>query len=109
MHNTDADSLQLRGVQNFVVVHVVDLAVHDEIEVVALDGSRRRQDAQSRTAFEHLGLRHSQAVRRQSKRSYSRRSNSVLNRHKTAFVPIQTVNPSERAAWPRIYICAGAA
>src|SRR3989442_5869040 len=96
MNDGDADGFELRDVENFVVVEIVDVTVGDEIEIGAANGAGGGKGCELRTIFEDGGARDASAVVGKFECGDARRVNSVLNGDEAAVVPVEAVGSGDR-------------
>ena len=104
MNDSDADGFELRDVENFVVVEIVDVAVGDEIEIGAANGAGGGKGCELRAIFEDGGARNASAVFGKLECGYARRTDSVLNGDEAAVVPVKAVGTGESIVWAGIYV-----
>src|SRR5882672_4378989 len=104
MDDGDADGFELRDVENFVVVEIVDVAVGDEIKIGAANGAGSGKGCELRAIFEDGGARDASAVVGKFECGDARRTNSILNGYEAAVVPVEAVCTRERAVRAGVYV-----
>src|SRR5258708_5223331 len=104
MDDGDADGFELRDVENFVVVEIVDVTVGDEIKIGAANGAGGGESCELGTIFEDGGAHDASAVFGKFECGDARRADAVLNGDEAAVVPVEAVGTGERAVWARVYV-----
>src|SRR5215475_333476 len=104
MHHGDAHGFELCDVQNFSRVQVVNMAVGDEVEVGAANGTGGGQAHELRATFQNCCARNARAVGGKFESGDARRANSVLNGDEATVVPIETIGAGESGVRARIYV-----
>jgi len=107
MDDGDADGFELRDVENFVVVEIVDVTVGDEIKIRAANGAGSGKGCERRAIFEDGGARDASAVLGKFEGGDARRTDAILNGDEAAVVPVETVGPGERGVRAGIDVDAG--
>src|SRR5256885_16732457 len=97
MNDGDADGFELRDVENFVVVEIVDVTVRDEIKIGAPNGAGGGKGCELRTVFQNSSAGDASAVVGKFECGDARRANSILNGDEAAVVPIEAVGTGECA------------
>jgi len=107
MDNGDADGFELRDVENFVVVEIVDVAVGDEIKIGAANGAGGGKGCERRAIFEDGGARDASAVFGKFEGGDARRTDAILNGDEAAVVPVEAVGSGEGGVRAGIDVNAG--
>src|SRR5215470_5275918 len=91
--DTDSDGSELGRVDNFAVLNVVDLAVRDEIKIVARDRAGRRSRVSERAAIIEYGrLCDAILIRTQAEDDHARGADAVLYCDEAPAMPVKTID-----------------
>src|SRR5216117_2303847 len=103
MNDGDADGFELRDVENFVVVEIVDVTVGDEIEIGAANGAGGGKGCELRAISEDGTRVTRTTVLEKFECGDARRANSVLNGDEAAVVKVEAVGAGDCVVWAGIY------
>src|SRR5438445_8817019 len=104
MNDGDADGLELRDVENFVVVEIVDVTVGNEIKIGAADGAGGGKGCELRAIFEDRRTHDASAVVGEFECGYARRAESILNGYEAAVVKVEAVGACECGVRAGVYV-----
>ena len=107
MKDGDADGFELRDVENFVVVEIVDVTVGDEIKIGAANGAGGGKGCERRAIFENGGARDAGTVFGKFECGDAWRADAVLNGDEATAIPVEAVGAGERGVWAGIDVDAG--
>ena len=107
MKDSDADGFELRDVENFVVVEIVDVTVGDEIKIGAANGAGGRKGCELGAIFENGGARDAGTVFGKFECGDAWRADAVLNGDEATVIPVEAVGAGERGVRAGIDVDAG--